>query len=64
MYLRFTINARAAVVFVSRIVHDLDEKIQMTGNVTLSGRGTYHIDEVASRARRPGIHYAVYAMTR
>jgi hypothetical protein len=48
MYLRFTINARAAVVFVSRIVHDPSEKIQVTRNVTLSGRGTYHIDEVAS----------------
>jgi hypothetical protein len=64
MYLRFTLRARAAAPFLSGITHDLDEKIQVRGNVTLGGRGTYQTDEAASRARRPGIHYAIYAMTR
>jgi len=64
MYLRFIIHASAAAPLLSRIIHDPGEKIQATGSVTLGGRRTYQIDEAASRARRPGIYFAVYAMTR
>jgi len=64
MDLRSTLRARDAAPLLSRIIHDPDEKIQATGSVTLSGRRTYQIDEAASRARRPGIYFAVYAMTR
>ena len=64
MYRRFTLRGRAAAPFLSRMIHSLIEKIQMTGTVTFGGCRTYQTDEAASRARRPGIDYAVYVMTR